>query len=1007
MQSEIKTIIKRDGREVPFDIGRIQRAIFKAAQAVGGSDQVTAWRLAIQVYEYLIKAGNLKPTVEEVQDVVEKILIENGHAKTAKAYILYRDKRTQIRNAKALLLNIEKTISEYVNQIDWRIKENANVDYSHSGLMLHTAGSVIANYVLNNVYTPEIRDAHVHGFFHIHDLGMGTCGYCAGWSLKQLLLEGFNGPKNKVAAGPAKHFDTALGQMVNFLGTLQNEWAGAMAFNNFDTLLAPYVRRDKLSYKEVKQGIQQFIFSVNTTSRWGGQCVSSDTEILTKEGWKTYKELKEGELIATFNLQTHELEYQPIEKLNVYNYEGELLRFVGRKGEILVTPNHRIVRKKFNKNEYTITPAIELTNIKTSFSIPAAGEYKEGNEVCEDEFIQLCAWIIAEGVIPSSEERIVIYQSETKNPMNCERIRQLLQKLNIAWYEKKRTKHGFNPDGTTIEFVIDRPNSRILKEMLKNSKNRLPMFVKNTTSRQKRLFLEEYILADGYIETDNCERKNIYVKSSTLRDEILKLIVEAGFSATFKENNNGVSTIRIYKNKNFTVNFAGKFPYKGVVWCPTVKNNTFFARRNNIVFITGNSPFTNITLDFTIPDHLKKEAVVWGGKILNETYADYQKEVDMINKAFIEIMIEGDYQGRIFSFPIPTYNVTKEFDWESENTKLLFQMTAKYGTPYFQNFINSDLNPADVRSMCCRLTMNLRELKKKTGGLFGAGDATGSIGVVTLNMPRLAYLSKGDVEKFFKLIERYMFLAKVSLEIKRKMLENNLKKGLYPYTARYLYTFKNHFSTIGLVGMNEACLNLLGEDIASEKGRKLALAVLDFMRKKIIEFQEETGNLYNLEATPAEGTSYRLAKIDKNELPGIITAGTDDAPYYTNSTQLPVGYTDDPILALELQEELQTKYTGGTVFHLFLGEALPDAESCKLLVKRILSRYRIPYLSITPTFSVCPKHGYLTGEHWHCPKCGEECEVYSRVVGYYRPISNWNKGKQQEYRERRAFKIYA
>ena len=685
---EIKTIIKRDGREVPFDVSRIQKAIFKAAQAVGGSDQVTAWRLAIQVYDYLIKTQNLKPTVEEVQDVVEKILIENGHARTAKAYILYRDKRTQIRTAKALLLNIEKTISEYINQTDWRIKENANIDYSHSGLMLHTAGAVIANYVLNNVYTREIKDAHVNGFFHIHDLGMGTSGYCAGWSLKQLLNEGFNGPKNKVAAGPPKHFDTALGQMVNFLGTLQNEWAGAMAFNNFDTLLAPYIRADRLSYREVKQGIQQFIFSVNTTSRWGGQ-----------------------------------------------------------------------------------------------------------------------------------------------------------------------------------------------------------------------------------------------------------------------------------------------------------------------------SPFTNITLDLTIPEHFRREAASYGGKVLDETYADYQKEVDMINKAFIEVMLGGDYQGRVFPFPIPTYNVTKEFDWDSENSNLLFEMTAKYGTPYFQNFINSDLNPEDVRSMCCRLSMDLRELRHKTGGLFGSGDATGSIGVVTLNMPRLAYLSKGDSEKFFNLIEKYMLLAKTSLEIKRKMLEDNLKKGLYPYTARYLPSFKNHFSTIGLIGMNEACLNLFGKNIATEEGRKLALAVLSFMRKKIVSFQQETGNLYNLEATPAEGTSYRLAKIDKQEFPDIITAGTDSAPYYTNSTWLPVEYTDDPILALELQEELQTKYTGGTVFHFFLGEALPSAEACKLLVRRILYRYRIPYLSITPTFSVCPKHGYLNGERWHCPHCGAETEVYSRVVGYYRPVSNWNKGKQEEYKQRKFFKF--
>lgn len=685
---EIKTIIKRDGREVLFDVSRIQKAIFKAAQAVGGSDQMTAWRLAIQVYDHLKETENLKPTVEEVQDVVEKVLIKNGHAKTAKAYILYRDKRTQVRTAKAVLLNIEKTISEYINQIDWRIKENANIDYSHSGLMLHTAGAVIANYVLNNVYTKEIKDAHVHGFFHIHDLGMGTSGYCAGWSLKQLLHEGFNGPKNKVAAGSAKHFDTALGQMVNFLGTLQNEWSGAQAFNNFDTLLAPYVRADKLSYKEVRQGIQQFIFSVNTTSRWGGQ-----------------------------------------------------------------------------------------------------------------------------------------------------------------------------------------------------------------------------------------------------------------------------------------------------------------------------SPFTNITLDLTIPEHFKKEAVSYGGKTLDETYASYQKEVDMINRAFVEVMLKGDHQGRIFPFPIPTYNVGKNFDWESENSHLLFEMTAKYGTPYFQNFINSDLNPEDVRSMCCRLSMNLKELRHRTGGLFGSGDETGSLGVVTLNMPRLASLSKRNIENFFELIEEYMLLAKTSLEIKRKMLEDNLKKGLFPYTARYLPSFKNHFSTIGLIGMNEACLNLISKDIATEEGRKLALSALNFMRKKIITFQQETGNLYNLEATPAEGASFRLSNIDKQELPDIITAGSDEAPYYTNSTWLPVEYTDDPILALELQEELQTKYTGGTTFHFFLGEALPNADTCKLLVKRVLSRYRIPYLSVTPTFSVCPKHGYLTGEKAHCPHCGAETEVYSRVVGYYRPVANWNKGKKEEYKHRKFFKL--
>jgi len=423
----------------------------------------------------------------------------------------------------------------------------------------------------------------------------------------------------------------------------------------------------------------------------------------------------------------------------------------------------------------------------------------------------------------------------------------------------------------------------------------------------------------------------------------------------------------------------------------------------------GQSPFTNITLDFTIPQHLKGEPVVHGGKVVDETYEGYQREVDMINRAFLEVMIEGDAQQRIFPFPIPTYNITDNFGWEAENTGLLFEMTAKYGTPYFQNFINSSLRPEDVRSMCCRLSMDLTQLYNKTGGLFGSGDTTGSIGVVTLNMPRLAYLAKkhkkGE-EGFFALIEHYMELAKNSLEIKRKLLERNLKRGLFPFTRQYLPRgFTTFFSTIGLVGMNEACLNLLGEDITSEEGYALARVVLMLMRRKLKEFQHETGNLYNLEATPAEGTSYRLAKIDKKAFKDIITAGTDESPYYTNSTQLPVDYTDDLIAALDHQERLQGLYTGGTVFHCYLGEAIPDANTCKLLVKRILSSYRIPYLSITPTFSICPKHGYLKGQHYSCPQCGAECEVYSRVVGYYRPVKNWNQGKQQEFKERKAFTI--
>jgi len=684
----ISKIRKRDGRLVDFDQDKITNAIFKAAQAVGGTDRNQAQRISNQVVEILeifYRDGRV-PTVEEVQDLVEKILIENGHAKTAKAYILYRAQHAKLRKERAVLMDIERTIDGYLKRSDWRVSENSNSNFSLSGLLMHAAGAVIANYTLEEVYPVEIAEAHRNGDFHIHDLGMGITGYCAGWSLRQLLLEGFNGVPYKVGSGPPKHLETALGQMVNFLGTLQNEWAGAMAFSSFDTYLAPFVRADCLKYEDVKQKIQQFVFSLNVASRWGGQ-----------------------------------------------------------------------------------------------------------------------------------------------------------------------------------------------------------------------------------------------------------------------------------------------------------------------------TPFSNLTFDWTVPEDLKEEPAVLGGELIDEKYGDFQHEMDLINRAFIEVMTEGDMSGRVFTFPIPTYNITEDFDWGSDNAKILFEMTAKYGLPYFQNFVNSDLRPSDVRSMCCRLQLDLRELRKKTGGLFGSGESTGSIGVVTINMPRLGYLSTTE-EEFLERLDRLMILARDSLQIKRKLVEKNVREGLLPYTRRYLKTLDNHFSTIGLNGMNEACLNLFGEDISTPEGKAFAVKVLDFMRDRLGDFQEETGNLYNLEATPAEGAAYRLAKIDKERYPEIITAG-DGVPYYTNSTLLPVMGTDDLFEALEHQEELQVRYTGGTVFHCFLGERMPSPEACKNLVKRIAYNFRLPYFTITPTFSICDLHGYLTGEQPECPICQRPTEVYSRVVGYFRPISNWNLGKREEFRQRLEYDL--
>jgi len=674
-------IRKRDGRLETWSTQRIAEAILKALKASGIKDPILSRRLASRVEKKL--QGLDVPAQEQVQDTVELVLMENRLYDVAKKYVLYREKRRQLREHKQAYLDIKETIDQYLTKADWRVNENANMTHSFQGLMLHLSGTVQARYALEK-YPEEIRAAHEHGYFHIHDLSFGLAGYCAGWSLRDLLLEGFN-LEGRSCAGPARHFDSILGQMVNFLGTLQNEWAGAQAFNNVDTYLAPFIRHDGLDYDQVLQMMQKFVFNLNTTSRWGGQ-----------------------------------------------------------------------------------------------------------------------------------------------------------------------------------------------------------------------------------------------------------------------------------------------------------------------------SPFTNLTFDLKCPKHIENEAVIIGGKLQDSTYGEYDREMEWINKAFLEVMLQGDYHKRIFSFPIPTYNITPDFPWESEIGELLLQMTAKYGAPYFQNFINSDIKPEDVRSMCCRLQMDLRELRNKVGGLFGAGDLTGSIGVVTLNLPKLAYLSQGE-EDFLDQVEQYAEMAKDSLEFKRKLINENLERGMFPWTRRYLKNgFKAHFSTIGLVGGHEACLNLLGKGIDSPAGIRLMQRTLEHLRSITRRFQEETGTLYNLEATPAEGTSYRLAKIDRDMYADIQTSG-NGTPYYTNSTTLPVGQSSDIVYALEHQNELQPLYTGGTVFHTYLGEALTDTQALKSFIVRAMTKTKIPYISITPTFSICKGHGYIAGEKSECPECGGPTEIYTRVVGYYRPVSQWNKGKQAEYADRLTY----
>ena len=684
-------VVKRDGSISEFDVKKISAAIQKAFDACERNyhDSVLDM-IALQVtsdFDPKIKDDLIG--VEDIQDSVERVLSNAGYADVAKAYILYRKQRENVRNITATTLDYKKLVDSYLKALDWRVKENSTVTYSVGGLILSNSGAITANYWLSEVYDREIAEAHRNADIHIHDLSMLT-GYCAGWSLRQLIMEGLGGIPGKITSAPAKHLSTLCNQMVNFLGIMQNEWAGAQAFSSFDTYLAPFVKADHLNYGQVKQDIQSFIYGVNTPSRWGTQ-----------------------------------------------------------------------------------------------------------------------------------------------------------------------------------------------------------------------------------------------------------------------------------------------------------------------------APFTNITLDWTVPNDLAELPAIVGGKEMDFKYKDCKKEMDMINKAFIETMIEGDANGRGFQYPIPTYSITRDFDWsESENNRLLFEMTAKYGTPYFSNYVNSDMEPSDVRSMCCRLRLDLRELRKKSGGFFGSGESTGSIGVVTINLPRIAYLAKSE-EDFYARLDRIMDLSARSLKIKREVVTRLLDAGLYPYTKRYLGTFNNHFSTIGLVGMNETGLNAcwLRKDLTTEETQQFAKDVLNHMRERLSDYQEKYGDLYNLEATPAESTSYRLAKHDTERYPDIITANMDGTPYYTNSSHLPVGYTDDIFSALDIQDELQTLYTSGTVFHAFLGERLTDWKAAATLVRKISDNYRLPYYTMSPTYSICRKDGYISGEVWKCPKCGADTEVYSRITGYYRPVKNWNAGKTQEFKDRRTYQV--
>ena len=1402
---EIKKIKKRDGKIVDFDKNKLVEAIWKAAQAVGGKDYELAKKLADKVCELLkerLKPNEI-PSVELVQDIVEKVLVENGHYKTAKAYILYRALHNQIR----------EFVDSYLEEKSWLVRENANMTYSLQGLNFHISSQVIADYWLHRVYKekPEIARAHINGDFHIHDLGL-LGPYCVGWDLQDLLLSGFTGVRGKISSKPAKHFRVALGQVVNFFFTLQGEAAGAQAFSNFDSYLSPFIAYDNLDYKAVKQALQEFIFNINVPTRVGFQCLSEDTKILTPEGWKSYKELKKGDLIFTFNLHTKELEIKPIKHIFARRYKGIMYNLRNRSQNQLVSPRHRIVRLVFNsKNRYKLEPIEDVLKLRSQIPIPVIAKNNLPDVELSDEEIKLLAWVLSEGSIEKEGSyRVSIYQSYSRY---YDEIVGVLNKIGLSF--DSRPQFGF---GSCQHLRLKPSSSKFVHKLLGAKQKTFPAILFRLSRRQARLFLETYVKGDGWKEK---YRKRIVTTDKNILEGLEALAVLAGFNFSVKKrkprgNSKKVQyVLTLTETKHDYITSIKKVWYDGVIWSVNTDNETVIAKRDGQVFITGNTPFTNITLDLKVPKFMENEPVIIGGKALDKTYGDFQDEMDMFNKALAEVMLEGDAQGRVFTFPIPTINITKDFEWENEAVNKIFEITAKFGIPYFANFINSDMKPEDVRSMCCHLRLDKRELRKRGGGLFGANPLTGcydettevltengwklfkdlslddrvftlnekneielhhpvrifkydydgemihfksksldllvtpnhrmvvdttngkrmfveakdfvpnthripkggiwkgkekqyfvlppvpimqgtgplsrfsesdlriirelrksgqsiyqiakkfkcspttiskivnnsnygnkervkvksiapplkiqmndwlkffgfwlaegsvdnekiakthgyrviitqvnpkkrkeikkvlkklpfnyyeegpniiicnkqlwsylkqfgnkyskfipkeikelskkqlkilfdwmvkgdghvrsngqisywtaskrladdlqeialklgfmatviqrnrkiseikgrkitshtvyeigiqktkhyrlrkrnvkrvyykgkvyccevknhtllvrrngkvswcgnSIGVVTINMPRLGYLSRNE-DEFFERLDRLMLIARESLDIKRKTLEKFTERGLYPYSKFYLRRikkefneyWKNHFSTIGLVGMNECCLNFLNCSIGDKEGLKFAGKVLDFMRKRLQDFQEENGNIYNLEATPAEGTSYRLAKIDKKKYPKIIVANEEAVkkgaePYYTNSSQLPVYFTDDLFEALTLQDDLQTKYTGGTVFHIYLGERMPGTEAIKSLVRKVCNNFKLPYFTITPTFSVCPFHGYIFGNHAYCPKCEAEgrktkCEVYSRVVGYLRPVEQWNAGKQEEFKQRKTF----
>ncbi len=974
----ISQVEKRNGEKVDFDKTKIEKAIYKALTFTKEGDEAKASEVSDKVFDLLLRRFSKEevPHVEQVQDIVEEVLIMEDLKETAKAYIIYREKRREIRETMIELDDSSEIVRQYIDELDWQVKENANMTYSLQGLNQYSTSHISKKYWLNKIYPAKIREAAKNQDFHIHDLNL-LATYCNGWDLHDLLMRGFGGVPSKVESAPPKHLRPALGQIVNFFFTLQGESAGATAMSNLDTLLAPFIREDNLDYKGVKQALQEFFFNCMVPTRVGFQCLSEDTEILTKEGWKKYNEIDKGEIIKTFNTNKAIIEEKEVKKVFRKEYNGKMYNVLNRIQDQLISPGHRMVRKKFNSNSYCLEEVEEVLKLKSPQAIPIAAHNNNKKVDLSDEEIRLIAWIVSEGSMESKGnwKRIIIYQSKKKNKEKYEEILSLLEVLGIDY----SLQEGAKSLGETVMQI--RFNSDNTKRILswfdeKSSVKVIPQKLLEMDQEQSKLFLETYIKGDGH------EGSKITISEKKILEDLQRIVVNAGYGfTTAKRKSSGVGNkllyiLRIIRHQETYIREIKEVNYKGVIWSVNTENETVIAKRKGKVFITGNTPFINTSLDVTVPQHMKNQPVVIGGKLRKETYGEYQEEMDLFNRAFYEVLMEGDAKGRPFTFPIPTISVTKDFDWDNKALDKMWEATAKYGINYFSNFVQSDMNPEDFRSMCCRLRLDNKELVKRGGGLFGSQPLTGSIGVVTINMPRIGYLSKTRKD-FFSRLADIMDLAKESLEIKRKVIDDFAEKGLYPYSTHYLSSVKemrgtyfgNHFSTIGLLGMNEALMNFLGKDITTKEGKDFALEVLEFMRERLVFYQEETGNLYNLEATPGEGASFRQAKIDKEKYPDIITAGTEEKPYYTNSIHLPVGYSNDPFEILDMQDDLQCAFTGGTVVHLFLGEQVSSPEAAKRLIKKIFENYHLPYVTITPTFSICQNCGYLKGEQYYCPHC--------------------------------------